>query len=389
MTIILRFISIYIVLLLLFSLSVVLSHSIPYSWIADNVEASLRQTEGEGDYPENLNTYIFRIDNYTDGGVMLNTAKNADYKNPVESAMLMRVGGEGTGYGRYWHGYQVFLRPLLIFFDIVKIRCLNYALFLLLIAYSSLLMLKSLSKGVALSWLATLLIINFHIVPHCMQFSCCFYIAIISMIVILKFDKLTESTQRALCLFFIIGSLTSFFDLLTTPTVTLGLPLAILLLKNGKQKTHIKQIVCLSLSWGIGYVFLWMSKWGVEYLLTGVNIFEEAKTQVEYRLGGDMGDAYSNLLRIVYSFSMSLSACILFVSWLFWKYCNKNALLKNSYLLIIAMIPFFWFIVVHQHSITHFLFTWRSFTVSIFCIFVYISKTISMNRLVNSTFEKL
>ena len=82
-----------------------------------------------------------------------------------------------------------------IFFDIVKIRWLNYALFLLLIAYSSSLMLKSLSKGVALSWLATLLIINFHIVPHCMQFSCCFYIAIISMIVILKFDKLREDNK--------------------------------------------------------------------------------------------------------------------------------------------------------------------------------------------------
>lgn len=54
----------------------------------------------------------------------------------------------------------------------------------------------------------------------------------ISMIVILKFDRLTESAQHALYLFFVLGALTSFFDLLTTPTITLGLPLAILLLKT-------------------------------------------------------------------------------------------------------------------------------------------------------------
>jgi len=378
------FIVLYASLLIVFSLSVILSHSIPYSWISGNVEASINQTSQEGDYPENLNTYIYRIDNYTDGGVMLKIARNADSENPIESAMLMRVSGDGTGYGRYWHGYQIFLRPLLVVFDIVKIRWLNYAMFFFLIAYSSMLMIKRLSKEIALSWISTLLIINFQVVPHCMQFSCCFYIAMIAMIVIMQFDKLTDRKHNVLCLFFVIGALTSFFDLLTTPTLTLSLPLAIFLLKNDKRQNKVKELISSSLCWGSGYVLLWASKWGAEYMLTGISIFEEVKNQVEYRLDGDMGSGFAYIFKILYSFAMSLAVCFLTLCWLYFNYCKKGSISKNMYLLLVGMIPLAWFVVVHQHSITHFLFTWRSFAATIFCVLVFMSKTICIDRLSNN-----
>ena len=73
---------------------------------------------------------------------------------------------------------------------------------------------------------------------------------------------------------FVLGGLTSFIDLLVTPIVTIGLPLTVWMLKRKDYSLldKFKIIVFASVSWAIGYAWVWGGKWVIGGLITGENI---------------------------------------------------------------------------------------------------------------------
>ena len=120
---------------------------IPVENMQRNVEKSMDIFMEEGENPFVLNGYKgSSLDNYTDA-IMLGSAVYGEGDEPA-AVRAMRVsrasgaadapmesldmylenrGTEGghTDYARYWHGYLVFLKPLLCFLDYVQIRILN------------------------------------------------------------------------------------------------------------------------------------------------------------------------------------------------------------------------------------------------------------------------
>lgn len=168
----LKYLLIYLILIVVFLISLMLTSLIPSSIMHDNVKATAETLN------EQTNQYFLKIryvpvkfDNYTDA-LMINTAYSIDNINPFYSAMVARknyipgktkiitedtsgelnssskydkldqvgdlndtVNGEveeSFEYARYWHGYLVWLRPLLCLTNINNIRFILIIIFILL-----------------------------------------------------------------------------------------------------------------------------------------------------------------------------------------------------------------------------------------------------------------
>lgn len=109
-------------------------------------------------HSEGLGAYLWqdveetKLDIYTDGlminvsytvtkdgirDILLGTNVEVDGRNPVDSLFeVVALANDNyivKNYGRYWHGYQVLLRPLLCFFSYPDIRQINMILQFILV----------------------------------------------------------------------------------------------------------------------------------------------------------------------------------------------------------------------------------------------------------------
>ena len=214
-------------------LLLVLVYCIPTKKMEINLKESAAIFVEEGTYPQKINSYIdSRLDNWTDS-LMLLTAVREDSepayisaalnsrnlisdKNPCES--LIQIYAEkntdnlkSVKYGRYWHGYLVFLKPLLLFFDYGEIRYINMFVQMLLFAFAAVLLSKK-ERGLyilplALSWLflnplSTMLSIQFSIVTS---------IVFSQIIVMLIFeDKYYKKPFLVVMNFFALGCIVNY-----------------------------------------------------------------------------------------------------------------------------------------------------------------------------------
>ena len=184
----LKYIVVYIILIVLFVVSLTISSLFPSEWIKENMAESANILELESNYKQ-VNVFYKGVaipfDNYTDA-LMLNTAYSIDNARPLYSAFTARknyipgetntvieetvgelqvpsgydkkdsvaelkdtVNGrvlESFEYGRYWHGYLVFLRPLLLIMDLGGIRILLQALIFILCISLIILIIKRINK---------------------------------------------------------------------------------------------------------------------------------------------------------------------------------------------------------------------------------------------------
>ena len=404
----------YCTLLFAFTVLIIGAYSIPNDAIRKNVIKSARVFQEEGLYRKLFNFKLFQMDNFTDC-CMMNLAISGDDEKPVESAMMNYnyksknfmelasdtekiASGDTTNlerhsYGRYWQGYQTTLRPVLTMLDYTGIRALNYILFAALLTVCLYLLGKTISAKVALMFGISLIAINFPIIPLSLQFSTCFYIALTGMILVMKYPKLTQGTN-VYCTFFTLGAVTSFMDFLTTPQLTLGLPLIIYLLtRRGKEKDW-KTVIILSVVWTMGYGLLWASKWMTGYLLTGNNILADAMQSAELRssnLYKGMEMTIPNIISFIWDnirakhltglFWLALAALAALVFVYVRTLKDRRAFKEYSWLLLVAMIVPVWFLALRNHSIQHGWFTWRAGLLSLFSLMLFIYYTTDIKRL--------
>ncbi len=413
-----RLVGLYVVLLAAFTVSIIAVHAIPTSMVRENVSHSADIIEEEGIFRKILGFELFKIDNMTDC-MMLNMNVNADSREPVKSAMLNEFakdysGRQGyfgmaratkhlaengresmpeqVGYGRYWHGYQLLLRPLLVFFDYAQIRIINFFCLFSLTVLVSVMMYRRYHWAYAAGLLVSLAVINFPIVPFAIQFSTCFYIAFLSMFAVMRFPALTKNVENSLMTFFVIGALTGFMDFLTTPQLTLGLPLLLCLIDlNDFKRWH--YIICVGVSWLSGYALLWASKWLVAYLLTGINIFQSAVDSIELRVsntvvvGGNaisMEELYEKTSRQLFNIvspSIILAVLgIIIILGILHIVFRWKASQQYGYLLLVAGIVPVWYIFLKNHSLQHIFFTWRALLLSIYSVLLFVYFTIQPEK---------
>ena len=251
------FVKVYIGLIAAFFLSMVLVYCIPTSWIQGHVESSLEVMESEGERP----VYAFYrhsaiVDNHTDMLMYQGTIPNKPEYNVVQKAMSINQ------YPRYWHGYMVWLRPLSVIFQVQELRYLGMIGFYLLFFWSAWLIGQKTNFKNALFYVLTIASAYLVAVTTCFQYLDTFYILFVSLIVMLSRNR-REKPMNLMLFFFVIGMVENFFDFLTYPILTLGIPMILLLwMRAQDDKADFKDNTCFmvkgSAAWGLGYALCWM-----------------------------------------------------------------------------------------------------------------------------------
>ncbi len=207
--------------------------------------------------------------------------------------------------------------------------------------------------------LAGLLAVDFFFIWQSLQFSSVFHIAIFSSIfLLLTYQK----NQNYLVLFFIIGGVTSFFDLLTVPLITLGLPLIVYLQLS---KKGIKDLACNSISWAIGYLLLWATKWVIVEYFFVPGAIQTSIDQIVNRTITKADPEFNHINTIKRNVFQLIGydkrnkivdlASAVFMGGFFMRYVNFKQVKLKSLLpwIIIGIMPYAWYLVAANHSYLH------------------------------------
>ena len=383
----------YLILVFLFSIMIVICSLIPSSLLKENIGKSLITLKQEDLYE--TSGFPFRpilLDNYTDS-VMLNIAYAVDSKRPIWSAFVnMRFGKTNTvnqitildaffnndpngikyGYYRYWHGYLIFLRPLLLFFTYSHIRIIITLALYIAFIYFALLSLEKLGKKATVYFIVGLAAVDFFSVGKSMQYFSAFFIAIAGSIYALRTYK---KDNHSYILFFVTGSLTSFFDLLTAPLVALGMLLITITLLEKKNN-----IVPYSAFWLLGYLLLWSSKWIIVQLFYSQNALASTLNQIVFRAVGKVDSEFSqfnavrlNILQLIgYDWMnriiLTAFLCLAFIVLVKYFSFNRSKLKSLMPWITIFFIPYGWYLITANHSYVHTWFAYRSQFMSVLAL---------------------
>mgnify|MGYP003291237373 CR=1 FL=1 len=393
------------------------AYALPGDRVRDHVYESAQTIAGEGLYPEYFGFKLFQMDNYTDT-IMLTEAAAADEAPPLTAMMTntaynvdnfetladdlqwyiekdWAAGAQRTdapelepfSYARYWHGYLIWLRPLLLVTTITGVRVVQYVVLAALFAAVVWLLRRRCGLRAAFWFVVSQLLVTVFWVPHQVQYFTTFCIAYAGCAWVLARPRRAGQLSIALV---VLGTCTAFCDLLVTPIITLGLPVAVWLCclpqRAASGARQCLPVIGGSLCWGAGYAMCWGLKWVLATLITGQDIIGDAIHQAGVRTTADtwhgMELSWGNIFRFVGDtlsqrgllWPVVLVAILCIAAFLL---ClrNKEALLRALPIGLTALMAPVWLALLRTHSIQHGWFTWRSLTVSIFAglAFLYYS----------------
>ena len=373
-----------------------------------HVKSSINTFEQEGNYPRWSKGLVFTAnDNFTDA-LMLSTAicpkqdksfimamKNYNYAGAKDNsgpagALVHMVNGRmdrvnGGSYERYWHGYNVVLKPLLVLTNFSEIRALNY------IVQLALLVLLFVKTHERLGWRGTValglgvIVLNPVSAATSLQYAPIFYTTVIASIVAVT--KESVSDRLPLGLFLVAGICASFFDLLTYPVASLGLPLCLsLCCRNVNAVRSLREnlvfFVAAAVAWCFGYFGMWFGKWVLATLVTDQNVFLNAYRAARFRLDGEVPwlkgqeltafqviKAQLGVLKFR-AMIVTLAAFVIFL--LAGALKNRRKLaetvtMEKSLLCglgLTALLPMIWAAVMKNHSFIHTFFTHKGYAVT-------------------------
>lgn len=347
----LKYITVFFMTFAVLTGALVLTAKLPRSLIQENcLESANYLCERKVFWNLHQEINSTKIDRYADS-ILLGIAYQYDGEHPLESVMwssyyttnyknekdnlldAVTYGYEANQqYLRYWHGSNSILRPLLVFLNIQQIYVFNGILMVLLIV----LLLRMLAKNKAM----------------------------------------------LLCIGTILGlMLTNYVDFLTTETLTLLIPLLLILWmdchKNQDRlwKDMLKNAAKAMSAWGIGYVGMWMMKWVFASFVLKQNVMIYVSEHIEERIGGGLGmnlweylmgaitKNISCLFPLEYGLMGMLIGIVGLLLFLYIGYVyHKDAISKAriGIYAVLGIVPYIRYLVLHNHSYMHFFFTYRA-----------------------------
>ena len=180
------------------------AYCVPGAPVRRNIARSVPLLQQEGLYPEYFGFKLYQMDNYTDT-IMLFEAAAADETDPLTAMMrsttynvdnfesmqddlaeyLEAREAEGSvpqdleafSYARYWHGYLIWLRPLLAFLTYGQVRLVQYVVLFVLLALVLARLWKQAGWRPALWFAVSQLAVSVFFVPRQVQFFTTFFLA--------------------------------------------------------------------------------------------------------------------------------------------------------------------------------------------------------------------
>lgn len=305
---------------------------------------------------------------------------NPDYWTP-EASLKAYCSGEWEGevytytYARYWHGYLIYLKPLLLLFSWKQLVIMGAVLQLFMLAAAVALSVKKKQTGLGIAVLIGFVYMKPVIMMASLTMAVCSVITLGALLLMLcRHDRLRAGGGYPV-MFLMIGILTAYFDFLTYPIVTLGFPLcAYFLLETGERLgKKLQKLAGYSISWGVGYAGMWAFKWVIADVTLHTGTIKDAlwsilgRTEViggRPRLNGGFYTISLNLQEYDLAFYgvgavlLGIAALAAVVAAII-KKGVKPALSGMLLFAAIFCIPFVWIIVVQHHSALHARFTFR------------------------------
>lgn len=361
----------FISLLVAYVLSLAIIYSLPNFKLSEHVDLAGQTLKRESTYP--IISQSFKpqtmLDNFTDLKVMVPRSINDN--NALVSAMDMK------GYPRYWHGYQVILKPLLSIFTYEQVRFIYNIIIMALFAVCCSMLWSKVSRTSAIALAISMSFAHIEIFGMSIQFSNAFILVFISIIYLLSRKDIDYFLNKNIVIFFfILGSIINFIDLLTVPIVTLGMPLAIIILI--RQRSVIDNIVIIaksSVAWGVGYGLTWVSKWCISSVILNRNVILDAIDKIFFRTMGDdahpinrpemLANNFGSMF--IFNTMLYILPTIFLIAMLLHKRVNIGVTVSLS---ILSLAPYVWYVILTNHSQIHFWFTYRAQVITMFCFLV-------------------
>jgi hypothetical protein len=405
MKLIKKYIQLYIILFAIFMGLKLVAYVFPAEPVRNNVIESLYLLKEEGIYAKIGSTsedirISQQIDGWTDS-IYLNVAYEigevsliedvvADYCNgegadPLEQLeyRVNNLGVNASSYGRQWFGAMVYIRPLLYFFNIAEIRYILQIVFWGLLVYIFSLFYKKNEMKIAIALVVSILSVAGYAIAFSFNVFNVFLAIFLMCIIIAK--KYNKDSSPA-CYLFVTGAVTAYLDLFLTPFVSFGIITLIILLLEydyGKISGFLKGIWLLikcAINWVIGYIGLWISKWVIASTVMKQNMFADVIAEGKNVGGGkvDWGPETTggyilsslklnisklfpvNIISILKDghprFTIVLCGVIAvgLIAYCIRKQNYRGKLYICTLLLIIALTPYIYYVIMHFHTFVHY-----------------------------------
>jgi len=386
---------------------------IPTEPIANHIKQSISMLEYEFGESELIKGYPTTLTgNFTDC-LMLEYAVYDSHKHSLLEQVLFMYRGEsseGDGwapgislidyvsgkeqvreleYSRYWHGYLVFLKPMLYFMNFNVIRMLSAFIQFFLVCGIVMLLMQRGEKKLGIAFLMALPFLYYPFLHFSLSLSICFYLLATAIIVQLKWNEKIIGRQCYNIYFLVVGMMTAYFDFLTYPLVTLGFPLCVYLYLNVETwKSGVKQLIHYSLEWWFGYIGIWMMKWIFTDILVGGNTIADAFITITSRTDNAAGqsklsgfclvvqknmDAFTN--PAIFLIVLVMLGKILYCLILQKKIIPWTKRLKIAGIILgVGFYPLLWFFFIQNHSEEHWMFTCKIMAISAFSLECAVAK---------------
>ncbi|MBP3683772.1 MAG: hypothetical protein J6J12_02255 [Oscillospiraceae bacterium] len=195
-----------------------------------------------------------------------------------------------TDYTRYWHGTAGILRVLHLFTDIHGIRILGMVSLVWLLWRTLRILLRSGHWDMGVCLLFSLFWVQVWNLRLSVEYQPCFLICFGLCPAFLRLERRGDFYLNLLAI--VAGTLTAFFDFLTTETITILIPLLLVVAIRSREcrlespRKVLGMLLCCGICWALAYLGTFAVKWGAVSLATGENHFLSAFNSVGQRVNG-------------------------------------------------------------------------------------------------------
>ncbi len=387
----------------------IISAKITQTMIQKNIQSSAKYFQ-QVDLFRQLDKNVpgAKIDNYADC-ILFNIIYNVDSSKPLYSTIsasyydnpeihtnesflksVYEKKEANTSYARYWHGSMVILRPLLLCFDIVKIRIIGAITLGILLSILSLLLIKKKHTSIMVFLWIGLICIHCWYIPFSIEYTTTFIVMFLTAILCVGKEQIRDEALWKI--FFLGGMITCFVDFLTTETVTLLVPVALVLMlryEEGTLRTFREELIFVvksGISWASAYILMWAAKWTMASLVLGQNELLQSVQYARVRVSGAipkssagryLGAVLRNLgclfpFQFAKTFAGVVGILIVLTLVLFCVFYLYRSQARNKpfhfLLLLVGVIPYVRYLALSNHSYLHYFFTYRAQLVSVICL---------------------
>ncbi len=307
-------------------LGLTLSAHIPNSALQENMLKSANYYKDKAAYEFEGASRLCNIsDNYADA-ILLQLCMNMGEDSPIVGALDTKYyDGENYGesigfylsltndtvepnvdYSRYWHGLAIFIRLFHLFTDVAGIKLIGFCAVMLLAAAVMFILAVRRHFDIAAAFGISLAAVQIWNVRLSLEYIPAFVVAFAMCVLFLLLERRGESALLVLSV--VSGTAVAFFDFLTVETVSILLPLILVLavrFREGRAAELTENLFFITKSgicWGSGYFAAFLSKWTLASIVTGENKFAAALSSVGERFaGGTASEGINNCFMRVFA----------------------------------------------------------------------------------------